>query len=406
MNKVLLAAGILSASVAFSQNQTTRPSSTTTNTSNYSTTDTQNYNSQNATMGTNSSTNKPTSTTGNPNNRTGSSTMGTGTPSTNGSYNSNSGMSTSSGTNMGTGTSGTGTTTNGTYNNNGTGTSTTGSYNSNSNGTGTSTTTPSTNGTYNSNSGMGTGSAGSSTSSPSTGGSYNTNSMGTGTSTTTPSTTTDYNTNGSTNGGTTTTTTTSTYSNQPTSTAAPYGTKDYKNFAFGVYAGLNSTRYRGESVDLGNPEGRIGYQLGLFVRGGGRLYGQIGAEYFSSSAFYFRPGDGQSLASIRDQINVSYIQIPVYIGFKVTESDRGISAIRLQAGVEYANHIGENTRSFNFSEQEIKGGSFNGLGQLGFDIGAFLIDLTYHHGLTQSIQPTGFSGSYRRMVSASVGFKF
>ncbi len=305
---------------------------------------------------------------------------------------------------MGTGTSGTGTTTNGTYNNNGTGTSTNGSYNSNSMGTGT-TTTPSTNGTYNSNSSMSTGSTGSSTSMPSTSGSSNTNSMGTGTSTMTPSTTTDYNTNGSTTVGTTTTTT-STYSNRSTSTAAPYGTKDYKNFAFGVYAGLNSTRYRGESVDLGNPEGRIGYQLGAFVRGGGRLYGQIGAEYFASSAFYFRPGDGQSLASIRDQINVRYIQIPVYIGFKVTESDRGISAIRLQAGVEYANHIGENTGSFNFSKQEIKGGSFNGLGQLGFDIGAFLIDLTYHHGLTQAIQPTGFSGSYRRMVSASVGFKF
>jgi hypothetical protein len=239
------------------------------------------------------------------------------------------------------------------------------------------------------------------------GGGTTTNSMGTGSNSmgSGTSTATDVN-NGSTNVGTTTTTTTSTYSNQTTASAAPYGTKDYKNFAFGIYAGLNNTRFRGESIDAANPAGRLGYQLGLFVRGGGRVYGQIGAEYFASSSFYFRPGDGQSIAAINDQINVQYIQIPVYIGVKLVESDRGISAVRLQGGVEYANRVGENTGQFRTTKQEIKGGSFNALGQLGFDFGPFLIDLTYHHGLTQAIQLTGFSGSYRRILSASVGFKF
>jgi len=404
MNKLLLAVGLLSAGMAVGQNQTTKPSSTTTNTSNYSTTNTENYNSQNATMGTNSSTNKPTSTTGNPNNRTsGGSTSGTrsGTG-TSGSYGNSSttdGMSTGS-SNMGTGsnsqnsmgTSGSSTSGSGSYNSTGSTTtpSTSGNSDSNSMGTiGTSTTTPSTSGGYNTNS-TGTNNSG-------TSGGSNTNSMGTGSSTTTPSTNGSYNSN-------TGSSTSSTYSTQ--STTAPDKTKDYKNFAYGVYAGLNSTRFRGESVDTENPAGRIGYQAGFFVRGGGRLYGQIGAEYFASSSNYFRPGDGQRIAAIRDQINVQYIQVPVYIGFKLTESDRGISAIRLQAGVEYANRISSSSGQFKLSNSEIKSGSFNALGQLGFDFGPFLIDLTYHHGLSNAVEITNFQGSSRRILSASIGFKF
>ncbi|HEX9958919.1 MAG TPA: PorT family protein [Fibrella sp.] len=402
MNKVLFAVGLLSTGMAVGQTQPTKSASTTTNTSNYSTTDTQNYNSQNATMGTNTSTNKPTSATVSPYKTSSGSNTGTGTTGTSGSYNNSS---TTGGSNTGTGSS-----SSGSYNN--TGSSTSG--NTNSMGTGSST-TPSTSGSYNTNS-MGTGtSTGGSTNNMGTGSSSggNTNSMGTGTSTngsyntnssgtsTTPSTSGSYNSNT----GSTGTTGNSTYSGS-TNTSNPERTKDYKNFAYGIYAGLNTTRYRGESIDAENPAGRIGYQAGFFVRGGGRLYGQIGAEYFASSANYFRPGDGQSAAAIRDQISVQYVQIPVYIGYKLTESDRGISAIRLQAGAEYANRIGENIGQFRTNEQIIKGGSFNALGQLGFDIGPFLIDLTYHHGLTSAIQLTGFSGSYRRMLSASVGFKF
>lgn len=189
--------------------------------------------------------------------------------------------------------------------------------------------------------------------------------------------------------------------------------KDYKNFVFGIYAGLNSTKLKGETSG-GDISGRLGYQAGFFVRGGGRLFGQLGAEYFASSSNYFTRGDGTTASQIQDQINIQYVQIPVYIGYKLLESDRGISAIRLQAGLEYANRINSSSGRFNLSNAEIKSGTFNGLGQLGFDIGPLLIDLTYHYGLGDSIKnptngnttSTGFAGSTRRIVSASVGFKF
>jgi hypothetical protein len=201
----------------------------------------------------------------------------------------------------------------------------------------------------------------------------------------------------------TTTTTTRDYS-----TTRDKAAKDYKNFVFGIYAGLNSTKFKGENTNTdGDLSGRLGYQAGFFVRGGGRLYGQIGAEYFASSSNYFTAGSGQSAASIQDQINIKYVQVPVYIGYKLVESDRGISAIRLQVGLEYANQIGSDANRFgDLNDFRIKSGTFNGLGQLGFDAGPVFLDLTYHHGFSDAVSGTGFNGSQRRIVSASVGFKF
>ena len=375
MNRLFLAVGLLSAGMAFGQNQTTGTSSTT-STSNYNSSNTNNENSRNATMGTSSNT-RPTSTTGTPSNRNSPTQNSMGTGTSTGSYSNSSTTGGKSYNSNRIGTDASGVSTDSYSNSSTTGNSS--NYNSNSMGTGTSTTTPSTNGSYNS------------------------NSMGTGASTTTPSTTDSYN-SGTTNNSSTTTTNSS-YSTSET-TARPVKTKDYKNFAYGIYAGLNSTRFRGESIDTENPAGRVGYQAGLFVRGGGRLFGQIGAEYFASSSNYFRPGDGQKVAAIRDQINIQYVQIPVYIGYKLTESDRGISAIRVQAGIEYANRINSSSGRFNLSNSEVKSGSFNALGQLGFDIGPFLIDLTYHHGLSNAVQINTFQGSSRRIASASIGFKF
>ncbi|UFH53592.1 PorT family protein [Spirosoma sp. KNUC1025] len=208
----------------------------------------------------------------------------------------------------------------------------------------------------------------------------------------------------------TATSTTDTYSTSENTTRVKEK-KDYKNFVFGIYAGLNSTKFKGESIDNGvnnKLTGRLGYQAGFFVRGGGRLYGQIGAEYFASSSNYFVAGSGQSASSIKDQINIKYIQVPVYIGFKLVESDRGISAVRLQVGLEYANQIGSDSNKFgDLNNFKIKTGTFNGLGQLGFDAGPVFLDLTYHYGFSDAItQDAGFAGSQRRILSASVGFKF
>ncbi len=202
---------------------------------------------------------------------------------------------------------------------------------------------------------------------------------------------------------------TNSYSSQANATSTGPDRKadrPYKAVTVGVYAGVNSTRFKGENVDGKNLTGRAGYQAGFFVRGGGRIYGQIGAEYFASSSNYFKPGDGQRTKAITDQIDVKYIQIPALVGVKVLQSQRGISAIRLAVGAEYANRISSNSNQFNLTNSEIKSGSFNGLGNLGFDFGPVLVDLMYHYGFSDALQVSGYQGSQRRIISASIGFKF
>ncbi|GAB3900427.1 hypothetical protein GCM10028803_23290 [Larkinella knui] len=183
----------------------------------------------------------------------------------------------------------------------------------------------------------------------------------------------------------------------------PRAEKPYKAFTGGFYVGANTTRYKGEDIDGNNPSGRLGYQLGVFVRGGGRIYGQIGAEYFASSSNYFTPGDGSSIQDISGKINAKWLQIPVLVGVKLAQSERGISAVRLAVGAEYANRLSSST-TVNIDDNEIKSGTFLGLANLGFDIGPLLIDVVYHHGFSDAIK--GFNNSQRRTLGLNVGFKF
>ncbi|GAB3938801.1 hypothetical protein GCM10028804_62440 [Larkinella terrae] len=183
----------------------------------------------------------------------------------------------------------------------------------------------------------------------------------------------------------------------------PKAERPYKAFTGGFYVGANTTRYRGEDVDGDNPAGRLGYQIGAFVRGGGRLYGQLGVEYFASSSNYFSPGDGSTIQDISGRINTKWLQIPAYIGVKLAQSERGISAVRLAVGAEYANRL-SSSNTINIDNNEIKSGTFLGLANLGFDIGPVLIDLVYHYGFSDAI--SGFNNSQRRALGLNVGFKF
>jgi hypothetical protein len=182
-----------------------------------------------------------------------------------------------------------------------------------------------------------------------------------------------------------------------------------QDFVFGIYLGFNSTRFAGDERNVGGDlSSRVGYQAGFFARSGGRLYGQLGAEFFgSSSNFYIRNYEPTG-TPIQDRLSIQYIQIPAYIGYKLVESDRGVSAVRLQAGIEYANRVNATSGKFLLANAEIKSSTINGVGQLGFDLGPLLVDLTYHYGFGSAIgveKSAGFTGAQRRVLSASIGVK-
>ena len=182
--------------------------------------------------------------------------------------------------------------------------------------------------------------------------------------------------------------------------------ENYKNFTFGVYAGANSTRFEGESVDGQNLAGRLGYQLGFFVRGGGRVYGQIGAEYLTSSSEFFRAGDGsvKNANDIIGNVDQRYLHVPALIGVKLAQSDRGISAVRLAVGAEYAIPLGVNNNDFNFQQGDFRAATINGIANLGFDAGPLMLGVKYHYGFADVLQ--GTTNTKRRILSVNVGFKF
>ncbi len=181
--------------------------------------------------------------------------------------------------------------------------------------------------------------------------------------------------------------------------------QNYKHFTFGVYAGANSTRFEGETVDGKDLTGRLGYQLGFFVRGGGRIYGQIGAEYLTSSSQFFKPGDGQvtGVKDITANINQRYLHIPAYIGVKVAQSERGVSGIRLALGAEYATPLGTDKNDFNLGNADFQAATINGLAGLGFDAGPIMLDFVYHYGFADVLSS---GNSKRRILGVNLGFKF
>ncbi|MEZ0612496.1 hypothetical protein ACAW74_28570 [Fibrella sp. WM1] len=196
--------------------------------------------------------------------------------------------------------------------------------------------------------------------------------------------------------------------------------ENYKNFTFGLYAGGNSTRFEGERIDAnGNAaglQGRLGYQLGFFVRGGGRFYGQIGAEYFGSSSEFYStaPGSGTvtggtsltGVGSVISNVDQRYLHVPAYVGVKLAQSDRGISGIRLQVGAEFATPVGNGAnRDLNITRDDFNEATLNGLVNLGFDAGPLFIDFVYHHGF-QNVLRDVTRNSQRRILGVNLGVKF
>lgn len=198
--------------------------------------------------------------------------------------------------------------------------------------------------------------------------------------------------------------------------------ENYKNFTFGLYGGANATRFKGEDTKGNQLSGRLGYQLGIFVRGGGRVYGQIGLEYLTSSSDISTvnsatavPGSTTAITvnSITSNVNQQYLQIPAYIGVKLTQSVKGISGIRLAVGAELAtplainNNINENAPT-GIRQSNLQSVTFNGLANIGFDAGPLFLDAVYHYGFQDILRDPvpGIINSQRRVVSISVGLKF
>ena len=279
-------------------------------------------------------------------------------------------------------------TTSGTTTNSTTGTNSSGTMNNSTTPSGTSTSDGSTmsNGTTNS---TGTGTMNSNSSGTMSNGSTTTNSSATPAYGTTTTTTTSSN-------NSTTGTNMSGDVNRDGNGGRAWG----KSGKFGIYAGVNFSRFVNEPI----PDGayRAGYQVGIYGRSGGTVFGQLGLEYRTSTSNLVRNGTGgttQSVNEIRGQIDQQFVAIPAYVGLRVGSA----LGLRLQAGAELSALIRHPNNKFNLNRDDFRRTMLNGLLGAGINLGPLTLDAVYNHGFTHVFEG---QDTRRNLLALNLGLRF
>lgn len=238
---------------------------------------------------------------------------------------------------------------------------------------------------------------------------------GTGTYSTSPSNTnTGTTTDGTMNSSTTPSTNNSTYSTTTTTTTTTndgmgstatvntrdaYGPRDDKPGRFGVYAGFNSSTYINEPVNQSS-RARFGYQIGVYGRSAGTVFGQIGAEFRASSVELIdRVGTGPTPREIVGSVDHYFLAVPAYIGVRIGEA----LGLRLQAGGELSAHVGNKGNVFNLGSDDVNRIIFGGLLNAGINLGPVTLDAFYNRGLVNVFKNADIK---RNMFGFNVGLRF
>jgi hypothetical protein len=206
--------------------------------------------------------------------------------------------------------------------------------------------------------------------------------------------------------GTTTTTTTMTTTdnnnmsgstNRRSDDDRPWG----KEGKFGVYAGVNFSRFVNEPI----PDGayRAGWQAGIYGRTGGTIFGQIGLEYRNSTSNLVRTGSGQStptVGEVRGRIDQHFIAIPAYVGVRVGSA----LGLRIQVGAELASLVAIGNNNFNLGKDDLNRTILNGLGGVGINLGPLTLDAVYNHGFVNVFDKG--ADKKRNILALNLGFRF
>jgi hypothetical protein len=203
--------------------------------------------------------------------------------------------------------------------------------------------------------------------------------------------------------GTTTTTTTTTNNADMQSDANMREKSDRswgKTGKFGIYAGANFSRFVNEPI----PDGayRAGYQVGIYGRSGGTIFGQLGLEYRTSTSNLVRNGTGtttQPVSQIRGQIDQQFIAIPAYVGVRVGSA----LGLRIQAGAELATLIRHPNNEFGINNDDIRRTILNGLVGAGINLGPLTLDAVYNHGFSNVFEG---ADTKRNLLALNLGFRF
>lgn len=203
-------------------------------------------------------------------------------------------------------------------------------------------------------------------------------------------------------GTTTTTTTTSGNYNTNVNRDATRDKSDRawgKEGKFGIYAGVNASRFVGELENDRTSTGRVGYQLGLYLRSGGTVFGQIGAEYRRSSSNLQQANNGASIPALNDQIDQTFLAIPAYVGLRVGSA----LGLRIQAGAELSSLVAIGDNDFSLGRDDLNRTILAGLLGVGINLGPLTLDAVYNQGLQNVFDN---ADTKRRILALNVGLRF
>ncbi len=200
-------------------------------------------------------------------------------------------------------------------------------------------------------------------------------------------------------GSTTTTTTTSESGNMSTNRRRD-DRPDGKDGKFGIYAGVNASRFVNEPIQ--DNAYRLGYQVGLYGRSAGTVFGQIGAEFRRSSSNLIRTGSGSgtTVNQVNGQIDQTFLAIPAYVGLRLG----GALGVRLQVGAELAALVAIGNNNFQLGRDDLNRTILNGLAGVGINLGPLTLDANYNLGF-QNVFDNG-ADTKRRMLALNLGFRF
>lgn len=179
---------------------------------------------------------------------------------------------------------------------------------------------------------------------------------------------------------------------------------DGKGGKFGIYAGVNGSQFVKEQ--LPDNSFRPGYQIGVYYRSPGTIFGQIGAEYRAASANLIRTGAGSGTTTgtvaneLKGSIDQRFLAIPAYIGVRAG----GALGFRVQVGAELAALVAVGQNNFQLGKDDLNRTILNGLAGVGINLGPITLDAVYNHGF-QAVFDNG-ADTKRNILALNVGLRF
>lgn len=144
-------------------------------------------------------------------------------------------------------------------------------------------------------------------------------------------------------------------------------------------------------------KGNVGFQFGADLLIGGDIYVQPGVNWESSSLTLENVGD----------VDISRINIPVYLGFRLFEHENKSFGLRGFVGPNFALTVSEKLDDAitDFSEDNIKNSQVSGLVGAGLDLSILFVDFGYRFGLTKIFENINDDDAKKHFFVANAGIR-